>query len=65
MIMYSHEIDQTLKSHNYNIDSDIYLHICDSSPQVTHIKFDPYDRLFHLWTNDNYYWKIKVYRKED
>lgn len=63
--MYSHEIVQTLKSHNYNIDSDTYLHICDSSPQIAHIKYDPYDNSFHLWTNDNYYWKINVYRKEN
>lgn len=63
--MYSHEIEQTLKSHNYNIDSDTYLRICNSSSQITHVKYDPYDNSFHLWTNDNYYWKINVYRKEN
>lgn len=65
MIMYSHEIDQTLKSQNYNIDTDTYLHICNSSPQVTHVKYDPYSDSFELWTKDDYYWKIKIYRKED
>lgn len=61
--MYSHEIDQTLKSENYNIRSDTYLRICDSSPQITHIKYDPYSDSFELWSTDNYYWKINVYRK--
>lgn len=63
--MYSIEIDQKLKSENYNIRSDTYLHICDSSPQIIHIKYDPYSNLFELWTTDNFYWKIKIYRKED
>lgn len=65
MIMYSHEIDQTLKSQNYNVDADTYLHICNSSPQVTHVKYNPYSDSFELWTKDGYYWKIKIYRKED
>lgn len=62
--MYSIEIDQKFKSENYHIDSDTYINICQSSPQVTHIKYNPYDGSFDLWTNDNYYWKINVYRKE-
>lgn len=61
--MYSHEIDQILKSHNYNINSDTYLHICNSSPQITHVKYDPYDDSFELWTNDYYCWKTNVHRK--
>lgn len=63
--MYSYEIEQVLKLRNYNIYSDIYLDICNSSPQITHIKYDSYNEDFHIWTNDNYYWNIKVYRKED
>lgn len=51
--MYSHEIDQTLKSHNYTIDSDTYLHICNSSSQITHVKYDSYNENFQIWTNDN------------
>ena len=29
--MYSYEIDQTIKSHNYNIDSELYINICNTS----------------------------------
>lgn len=63
--MYSIEIDHKLKSENYNISSDTYLYICDSSQQITHVKHDPYSDSFELWTIDNYYWKIKIYRKEN
>lgn len=58
--MYSYEIDQILKTNNYDIDSKIYLHICQSSPQITHVKYEPFDNDFNIWTNDNYYWTFRV-----
>lgn len=62
--MYSYEINQTLESQNYNIDSETYIDICDTSPQISRIKYNPYDNKYDIWTNDNFYWKINVYRKE-
>ena len=53
--MYSYEIDQTLKSQKYNINFDIYLNICQSSPQLSKIKYNPYENFFEIWTKDNYY----------
>lgn len=58
--MYSHEIDQTLKAENYDIDSRTYIHICQSSPQITHVKYEPFDNDFNIWTNDNYHWTFRV-----
>lgn len=62
--MYSSEINQTLESQNYNIDSVTYINICNTSPQISRVKYDPYDNKYEIWTNDNYYWKFTVYRKE-
>lgn len=62
--MYSCEINQILESQNYNIDSETYINICDTSPQISRVKYDPYDNKYDIWTNDNFYWKINVYRKE-
>lgn len=61
--MYSCEIDKTLKSHNYNIDSETYIDMCSTSTQISRVKYDPYDNKYEIWTNDNYYWKFNVYRK--
>lgn len=58
--MYSYEIDQTLKSKNYNIDSKTYIHICQSSPQIVHIKYEPFDGNFNIWTDDNYHWTFRI-----
>lgn len=63
--MYSSEIDQTLKSQKYNIDSETYSNICSSSPQINHVKFNPYLNEFEMWSSDNYYWKFTMYRKEN
>lgn len=62
--MYSCEINQILELQNYNIDSETYINICDTSPQISRVKYDPYDNKYDIWTNDNFYWKINVYRKE-
>ena len=63
--MYSYEIDQILKSQNYNIDSETYIDICNTSPQISRVKYNPYDNKYEIWTSDNYSWKINVYRKEN
>ena len=62
--MYSHEIQSKLESCSYNINSDDYLEICNSS-QISRVKYEPYGNYFEIWTRDNYYWKFNVYRKED
>lgn len=61
--MYSYEINQTLESKNYNIDSETYIDICNTSPQISRIKYDSYENKYEIWTSDNYFWKINVYRK--
>lgn len=61
--MYSYEINKILESQNYNIDSETYTDICNTSPQISRVKYDPYDNKYEIWTSDNYSWKINVYRK--
>lgn len=58
--MYSYEIDQTIKYRDYNIDSKTYLHICQSSPQISRVKYEPFDDNFNIWTDDNYHWTFRV-----
>ena len=58
--MYSYEIDQVIKSQNYNMYSKTYLHICKSSSQIVHVKYEPFENNFNIWTNDNYHWTFKV-----
>ena len=62
--MYSWEITQFFEQRNYKIDSEDYLKICNSSNQISKIKYEPFGNYFEIWTNDNYYWRITVYRKE-
>lgn len=63
--MYSHEIDQLLKIRNYLINSKEYERIMYTSPQIKEVKYSPYSDDFETWTSDNYYWKYKVYLKEN
>ena len=61
--MYSWEITQFFEQRNYKIDSEDYLKICNSSNQISKIKYEPFGDYFEIWTGDGYYWKIKVFRK--
>lgn len=64
--MYSEEIDELIKLREYIISNYEYLKICNESPQINRVKYEEdgsgYD--YNIWTKDNYYWKVKVYRKE-
>ena len=60
--MYSYEIDQILKSQNYNINSETYINICSTSPQISRVKYDSYENKCEIWTDDNYYWKFSIYK---
>lgn len=59
--MFSWEISQLLSENNYNIDSETYLNICATSPQLDHISCG---QLFEIWSQDGYHWEFTVYRKE-
>lgn len=61
--MYSYEIQQILDLNNHNIDSETYINICSTSPQITRIKYELYGNYFEIWASDGY-WKFNVYRKE-
>lgn len=63
--MYSHEIQQIMESSVFVLDSKTYEKICFTSPQISEIKYEPYDEEFHIWTDDNYYWKFKIERKKN
>lgn len=63
--MFSWEIDNLLKQNNYNINSETYIHICNTSPQITEVKYDGYNNSFEIKTDDSYCWKFKVYKKCD
>ena len=62
--MYSWEIDEILKNNNFNIDSGTYINICNTSPQINYIKYEPYGQYFEMWDCNGKYWKFKVYKKE-
>lgn len=62
--MYSYEIQQILESNNYNINSETYLNILSTSPQIERVKYNPYGNYFETWASDRY-WKFSVYRKEE
>lgn len=62
--MYSWEIEQLLKLKDYLISNKEYFEICDTSPQIKGIEYKPFENDFYMWTDDNYNFKFKVYKKD-
>lgn len=61
--MYSNEIETILNHFSNNIDSDTYSHICNTSPQISRIKYDAFRNEFYIETRDNYQFNFRVYPK--
>lgn len=45
------------------LPSTEYLKICETSPQLNHIKYTPYGNIFEAWSDDGDYFRFKVYYK--
>ena len=58
--MYSHEIEEKLSQQNYILSVKDYFNICDSSPQISQVKYYPFENFFEIQTKDNYCWKFQV-----
>lgn len=61
--MYSWEIQQLLELKQYLLEAKEYLKICES-PQITRIKYDPFNDTFYIETDDRYKWTFKVRSKK-
>ena len=62
--MYSYEIDSIMKQNDYTIYANTYIDICASSPQIIRTHYEAFGDYFEMWTDDRYYWKFMVERKE-
>ena len=58
--MYSWEIEQLLKLRNYVLSVKEYFDLCDNSPQIVRVTYNPYEDSFLIKTSDNYEFKFKV-----
>lgn len=62
--MYSHEIQQLLELRNYLLTVKEYFNICNTSPQIREVSYNPFENNFYIETKDNYNFKFKV-KKEN
>ena len=58
--MYSHEILELLRLRNYLLTAKEYINVCNTSNQITYIKYDPFEDVFYISTKDKYNFKFKI-----
>lgn len=62
--MYDWEIQNYLKDRNYRLNSEEYINMYHSCPQMKYIKYNAFGNYFEMWTDCNYF-KFTVYCKDN
>jgi hypothetical protein len=62
--VYDWEIQNYLKERNYKLTNKEYIFVCDTCPQINHIKYNAFEDNFEAWTDCNYF-KFQVYLEEN
>lgn len=53
-----------MESTKFNIDSETYLNILNTSPQIRYVGYKPFGNYFEIVDDEHNCWKFNVYRKE-
>ena len=53
--LYDYELNDYLSNRNNILTSDEYMYVCNTCPQINHVKYDPFDNLFKVWSEENYF----------
>lgn len=62
--MYDWELKRFLQERQYQLESKEYLYMCNTCPQINHVKYNAFEDCFEIWTDCDYF-KFKVYHKID
>lgn len=62
--MYSYEINDILSNNNYIITPGLYTEIITTSPQINHVKYNPYSNNFEISDEENH-WNFKVEKERN
>ena len=62
MNVYSWEIDNYLRTRDWEVTRYEYLYVTDmlSNPQIRKIKYEPFNNSFYMETADGYNWIFRV-----
>ena len=52
--MYSYEIQNLLELRNYLLTVKEYFYICEISPQIREVSYNPFEDNFYINTDDRY-----------
>ena len=61
--MYDWELTDYLRKRDGVISVNEYLYICDTCPQINHIKYDPFENMFNAWTDSGNYYAFRIYKE--
>lgn len=63
--MYSYEIQNLMELRNYLLTVKEYFNICQTSPQIREVSYNPFEDNFYINTDDRYKFKFKVKKENE
>ena len=62
--MYDWELANYLRDKNHNLSASEYIYVCNTCPQLRQISYDAYSNMFTAISDNNEYFRFKVYPNE-
>lgn len=59
--MYDWELTQYMRDREFKINSKEYIYICNTCPQINHVKYNAWEGKFHMWSDNGCHWSFYVY----
>ena len=61
--MYDYEITRYIEEKNGSLSNSEYIYVCNTCPQIDHVKYDAWSHMFEMWSKEGGYWKFRVYKE--
>ena len=58
--MYDWELQNYLNERNNVLSNKEYIYVCNTCPQLNHIRYNSFNNYYEAWSNYNYF-KFQVY----
>ena len=52
-----------MEERNYNLSNKEYIYVCNTCPQINHVKYDAWSNRFEMWSDVGSYWNFSVYKE--
>ena len=61
--MYDWELTRYMEERHNNLSNKEYIYVCNTCPQINHVKYDAWSNTFEMWSDAGSYWSFSIYKE--